>query len=143
MNPNDPNDHSYNPFGIIQGMGQTGHEPFYSADGRYNARQQAWVSPLGLGINFNNTAYLQGGYADRYRDDPRYNLFPPAPQCFNDRQRAHMQEQIAHDGLSGAFDWRLQAMSGAEMQREWARCEAEIQEAERPEAAFLAGWQGR
>jgi hypothetical protein len=40
-------------------MGQAG-EPYYSAHGRFDGNH--WVYPESRGINFNGTAYLQGGY---------------------------------------------------------------------------------
>jgi hypothetical protein len=134
----------HNPFGIIQGMGQVNDEPYYSAHGRFDMNQQAWVSDADRFINFNPTAYLQGGYVKRYPGDVGSRGLPPAPEGYNDRQRAHMQEQLAHGGFGATFDWRRHAMSEAEMQAEWARCEAELQaelqevERARREAALRA-----
>jgi hypothetical protein len=64
-----------NPYGVIQGMGQTGQTQ-YRAIGTFNTNQQAWTYPSGLLGNFTNACYSQGGYGEGHQG---YQGYPSAP----------------------------------------------------------------
>jgi hypothetical protein len=65
-----------NPYGVIQGMGQAGQTPQYSAIGTFNTNQQTWTYPSGLLGNFTNACYSQGGYGEGHQG---YHGYPSAP----------------------------------------------------------------
>jgi hypothetical protein len=86
MNP------SFNPFGIIQGMGQVGQVHFYSAHGKFDIGRQEWVSPATRAINFNDTAYAQGGHG-LIGNNRAYNGYPP--HAYSPNVQGWLQAQLA------------------------------------------------
>jgi hypothetical protein len=68
-----------NPYGVIQGMGQAGQTPQYSAIGTFNTNQQAWTYPSGLLGNFTNVCYNQGGYGEGPQGYHGYHSPPHSP----------------------------------------------------------------